>query len=110
MELIGMNTEEWDKREEIRERICDFFTRSNELLPKYVAFVEEYAEINKIELHSREKDYDDYLVIVYGFVWDAKFIDFAYDKSGIIFSKDIYELDEECSNELERLCAFEDTD
>ena len=49
MELIGMNTEEWDKREEIRERICDFFTRSNELLPKYVAFVEEYAEINKIE-------------------------------------------------------------
>ena len=72
-----MNTEEWDKREEIRERICDFFTRSNELLPKYVAFVEEYAEINKIELPSREKDYDDYLVIVYGFVWDAKFIRFC---------------------------------
>ena len=50
-------------------------------------------------------------MVVYGFVLDAKFIDFAYDKSGIIFSKDIYELDEEYSNdELERLGAFEDTD
>ena len=48
MELIGMNTEEWDKREEIRERICDFFTRSNELPPKYVAFVEEYAERKRL--------------------------------------------------------------
>jgi hypothetical protein len=41
---------------------------------------------------------------------DAKFIDFAYDKSGIIFSKDIYELDGEFNDELERLGPFEDTD
>ena len=43
---------------------------------------------------EKEKENDEYTVVVYGFVWDAKFIDFAYDKSGIIFSKDIYELDE----------------
>jgi hypothetical protein len=54
MELIGMNTEEWDKEKKY-EKESATFTRSNELLPKYVAFVEEYAEINKIELHSREK-------------------------------------------------------
>ena len=83
-------------------------------IPDY-KIIYDYDGCSKVERYcnkclEKEKENDEYTVVVYGFVWDAKFIDFAYDKSGIIFSKDIYELDEECSNELERLCAFEDTD
>ena len=83
-------------------------------IPDY-KIIYDYDGCSKVERYcnkclEKEKENDEYSVVVNGFVWDAKFIDFVYDKSGIIFSKHIYELDEEYSNELERLRAFEDTD
>lgn len=46
--------------------------------------------LNNIEIPEEEDD--GYLNFIYDFVWDARFIDFAFDKSGIIFNERVYTL------------------
>lgn len=89
---------DWDERERIKHKTIEESKRSQELFKIYIPLVEKYAKLNNIELPS--KDNDDYTNSIYGFVWDAKFIDFAYDESGIVFSKDLYEFDKECNKLL----------
>ena len=41
----------------------------------------------------------EYPVDYYDFLYDAKFIDFAYDESGIIFNDEMFTLDDEFTDE-----------
>ncbi len=54
--------------------------------------MKEYAKLNDIEIPPEG---DDDFPVVYGFVWNAKFIDFAYDESGIIFTEEMFTMDSE---------------
>ena len=54
--------------------------------------MEEYAKLNDIQIPPEG---DDDFPVVYGFVLDAKFIDFAYDESGIIFNEEMFTIDSE---------------
>jgi hypothetical protein len=83
-------TEDWDKRERISEERRDDWTKRIELLDVYVPLVKEYARLNDIELPP--DDHDEYSNFVYGFVWDAKFINFAFDRSGILFNERMFTL------------------
>ena len=48
--------------------------------------------LNDIEVPAEG---DDDFPVVYGFVWYAKFIDFTYDESGIIFNEEMFTIDSE---------------
>ena len=67
------------------------------MLKIYCPLVEKYAKLNDIEIPPEDDNH--YLPVLYGFVWDAKFIDFAYDESGIIFNEDMFTLDDEITEE-----------
>ena len=57
--------------------------------------MEKYAKLNDIELVNDDGNPVDF----YGFLYDAKFIDFAYDESGIIFNEEMFTLDDEITEE-----------
>lgn len=88
IDIINL-TDNWDERERSREQDMGLNKRV-QLFDKYLPIVIEYARINKIDLPK--DDDDDYLNVIYNFVWDARFIDYAYDKCGILFNEQMYTL------------------
>ena len=68
------------------------------LAKEYLPLMEEYAKPNDIEIPQEEDD-DDFR-LYYGLIRDAKFIDFAYDRSGIIFNKNMFGVDDESLEEF----------
>jgi hypothetical protein len=83
-------TRDWDDRERWGEELYEELSKKVELLDMYVPLAKEYARFNNIEIPS--DDDDEYLNVIYGFVWDPKFIDYAFDKSGKIFNEQMYTL------------------
>ena len=63
---------------------------SIEMFQIYAPLVYEYVKLNNIELPSIDDDNKKYAKKIYGFVMDKKFIDFAFKKSGITFSKEMF--------------------
>ena len=63
---------------------------SIEMFQIYAPLVYEYVKLNNIELPSIDDDNKKYAKKMYGFVLDKKFIDFAFKKSGITFSKEMF--------------------
>jgi hypothetical protein len=81
-----------------------------EVLRIYGPLVEKHTKLNNIEMPS--EDDDDYLQDLYSFVWDAKFIDFAYAESGKIFNENMFtiEVTDEDMEELRRRGIIKDPD
>ena len=90
-----MKSEEWDNKERKIQERNDHTHKGIELAKVYKPLVEKYAKLNNIELVNDNGDPVDY----YDFLYDAKFIDFAYDESGIIFNDEMFTLDDEFTDE-----------
>lgn len=60
------------------------------ILHKFKRIVEKYAKLNGIPLHNDERDYN---AILFSFLKDTKFINFAFDEFGIKFVSDMFKID-----------------
>ena len=85
-----MKNNDWDGREKRKEEYDAHLKQAIKMTKIYFPLVEKYVKLNDIEMPP--EDDDDHLVEVYNFVWDPKFIDFAYDESGIVFNAEMFEL------------------
>ena len=89
-----MKSEEWDNKDRKRLERDEHFERpgvSKDLQP----LVEKYAKVNNIDLFDNDDEPIDY----YDFLNDARFIDFAYDQSRIIFNERMFKGDDEITDE-----------
>ena len=71
-------------------QMADLSIDSISILQKFKRTVEKYAKLNGIPLQNDERDYD---AILFSFLKDAKFIDFAFDECGIEFVSDMFKID-----------------
>ena len=70
--------------------MADLSIDSISILQKFKRTVEKYEKLNGIPLQNDERDYD---AILFSFLKDAKFIDFAFDECGIKFVSDMFKID-----------------
>ncbi|MGG6460463.1 MAG: hypothetical protein ACM3JQ_03440 [Candidatus Eiseniibacteriota bacterium] len=71
-------------------QLADLSIGRSSIFQKFKRMVEKYAKLNEIPLHNNERDYD---AMLFSFLKDPRFIDFALDECGIKFNSEVLKFD-----------------